>query len=1116
MWNKRILIGIIAIFLFSIVSTKDVSAVTITDHTFQFVLDNTVINYYPHNLSLSNDSNLILGTYAGSGLVLDDNDFKIADRSVYSLADTNDPVSFSDPTLNNWINFTCNVWSNATYENARRLGQLISRRGVNDEGDFYLLLFADDGGVDKKIRFIYLRQDGVAMNAVTFATTDFYNNDDWELISVRISVIGTTVTADLLINGTVVATESGATTPQSSTIPIVLFDASNSDDRLESYKGGADDISCQNFSMSDSDIQTHIWASGSGKKLVATEADITAPTLSKDGINNTIPKINDIININITITETESDISGYIFSWDNGTGIFKNDSFVDLSGENLTIANVSVNKTIEVAEGTIIQYQWFANDTSRNMGSSSIFSFTVAGTTPPNVTIHGTNFFASDNSTIISLFQALSARLNFSFTDNIDLFGFVINITLDDVVIFNLTNLTLNGTIDNFTNLINVQGPQGTYKVNITVADTHTAKVIPYYDVRKGFNWLEYDGKIRIEAEGAIWTSTTKYYDRYDFKFNYLPFIAPKNKVFYIESDGPLIYQHDSIFKAHFVDYKNRRWIDFEGLEGQPIVTKINDRRWKIEFTNSDSEVIFNSIGGLNEDSFEFEYYLSNVSVSFFVPKESPTNFLSSFSVSLNVTGDGRNETRFRLYNSSKELIGSANISATGTGTYFYNTTFTGLDGVQFFVNATHIDINGQTSNSTTITFDSIQVEDCTAGFPAINFTIKDELNSSRVRGDSTAVFDYNGTVKIFQFTKSFTNQDNFSICILPARESLLVDYQITYEASGFPQRIATESDIAFNNATQTTDLFLLRTVDGIFATFRIIDSFQNPIPGVTSSFTKAGVTIETRDTDDAGIVSFFVNPDTTYIFTFIKTGFVTSTNSLRITTADIITITLESGAEEQVTSFITGISYFFQPQNQILNNNTDITFSFNLTSSFWNITGCTLRLKNSSEELAQGDCQFNGSLSNVSIFFNTGNQSIIIAEATYELNGTTNNTVSYSYRVENIFKGSFSLRNFLDDITNFSAGAFDDFNRFLIAVLITLFVVGGLSLQSTEFREPEILIPAVWIMVAFFSYLGWMNIPLDTIPQIRGLPEDWLNKWNVFVLTSMLGGAYLIKKHLK
>ncbi|KKN45536.1 hypothetical protein LCGC14_0682190, partial [marine sediment metagenome] len=71
--------------------------------------------------------------------------------------------------------------------------------------------------------------------------------------------------------------------------------------------------------------------------------------------------------------------------------------------------------------GTHIGFQFCANDTSNNSACSAISSFIVAGTTPPNVTIHGNNFFASDNSTIISLTQTSSARLNFSFTDDIDL-----------------------------------------------------------------------------------------------------------------------------------------------------------------------------------------------------------------------------------------------------------------------------------------------------------------------------------------------------------------------------------------------------------------------------------------------------------------------------------------------------------------------------------------------------------------------------------------------------------------------------------------------------------------------------------------------------------------------
>ena len=432
------------------------------------------------------------------------------------------------------------------------------------------------------------------------------------------------------------------------------------------------------------------------------------------------------------------------------------------------------------------------------------------------------------------------------------------------------------------------------------------------------------------------------------------------------------------------------------------------------------------------------------------------------------------------------------------------------------YINATNVDVTGQHINSSTITIEKIRLTNCGTGFPVINYTIVDEGNSSLINGTASVVFAYNGSSPTESFTRTVTSKNAFSVCILPTKESLFADYTATYSAPLYQQRVLTEEDISLSNSTREKELKLLLDADGIFATFALKDTFLNPLSGVKGVVEiTTNDTIEVRNTDDAGIVTFFVDPDTAYIFTFSKSGFKTNTFTLRVTSADIITVTLESQVSEQITSFFTGIDYFFEPRDTILNNNTNFTFNFNLTSSFWDITGCSFRLRNESEILSETTCEFNSSISNGLINFNTGNQTIIISEAEYQLNSTANFTVSQSYKVEWTFEGKFSLKNFLDDITNFSAAAFGDFERFLIGVLIILLIVGSLSIQSTEFRNPEILIPITWILVAFFSYLGWFNIPLDTIPDIRGLPVDWLNKWILFVLISLTGGAYLIRKHL-
>ena len=84
------------------------------------------------------------------------------------------------------------------------------------------------------------------------------------------------------------------------------------------------------------------------------------PNLYNNITNNSIPKENDVVMFNITINTTGNEnISGFIFSWDNGTGTFINDSFVSLQSFQTNLTLVSVNKTIFNESGIIVQWQWY-------------------------------------------------------------------------------------------------------------------------------------------------------------------------------------------------------------------------------------------------------------------------------------------------------------------------------------------------------------------------------------------------------------------------------------------------------------------------------------------------------------------------------------------------------------------------------------------------------------------------------------------------------------------------------------------------------------------------------------------------------------------------------------
>jgi hypothetical protein len=65
-------------------------------------------------------------------------------------------------------------------------------------------------------------------------------------------------------------------------------------------------------------------------------------------------------------------LNGYIFSFDNGTGTFVNDSFVSMSGSE-DWSNVT--KVVSETVGAVIRWRVYANDTADNWNASEIFTF---------------------------------------------------------------------------------------------------------------------------------------------------------------------------------------------------------------------------------------------------------------------------------------------------------------------------------------------------------------------------------------------------------------------------------------------------------------------------------------------------------------------------------------------------------------------------------------------------------------------------------------------------------------------------------------------------------------------------------------------------------------------
>ena len=107
--------------------------------------------------------------------------------------------------------------------------------------------------------------------------------------------------------------------------------------------------------------------------VLITTTDTTPPQWSSSSTNSTLAGT--AIEHRVHWTDNVA-LAGYIFSFDNGTGNFANDSLVTMTGT----ANWSnVTKVVNSTVGSTIQWQVWANDSSGNMNVTDVFVFTTIG-----------------------------------------------------------------------------------------------------------------------------------------------------------------------------------------------------------------------------------------------------------------------------------------------------------------------------------------------------------------------------------------------------------------------------------------------------------------------------------------------------------------------------------------------------------------------------------------------------------------------------------------------------------------------------------------------------------------------------------------------------------------
>ena len=572
-----------------------------------------------------------------------------------------------------------------------------------------------------------------------------------------------------------------------------------------------------------------------------------------------------------------------------------------------------------------------------------------------------------------------------------------------------------------------------------------------------------------------------------------------------IQSNGGLI-QNISLF--------------IDGIRNQTITDGVNRSRefivelpfdvgsynWSIETYDTD---------GLTNTSFTFFYTIDSIienSQTF-----NTTTYETSFETFiLNLSAfDTSIVTAELVYNGTNIGNGSGSISSGDSIVFSKQLSVGTLSGASESRNFYWRIYNGTAlRNSTTNNQNTVAAIlafcNTTINNPYINFTFKNETTAQEdVNASIVSSWYYwigNQTEnKTLSFSNSTTHR-NYAFCFTPSNRTVNAILNIDYDNDEAQQRTFAPTLSLTSTITEQV-LYLLPTSLGLFAQFRAEDTLGNVLEGVKAVITRtlgaATVTVSSDFTDSSGIVVFFLNPDVTYTAVFSKSGFTDNTFSF-VPITDQRVVIMGGSATTNVTGSEISLNTTYQitPLNSSLNNNTDYTFGFNVTSS-QAISLISMNITNSSG--FQLGFQSNAGEGFVSEVINTGNLSLIVGEYTIQ---TANETIKVAkvWVVGDEFIGDYSIFRQLNLFLDYN---FEDFVRLLIVVsLITGIVIFMSAGEVTDTSESKVI--AVVLLVWIFSFVGWLNNPV--VVAETGIAE-FSRQYGIAILTTAGGSFFILRR---
>jgi hypothetical protein len=396
-----------------------------------------------------------------------------------------------------------------------------------------------------------------------------------------------------------------------------------------------------------------------------------------------------------------------------------------------------------------------------------------------------------------------------------------------------------------------------------------------------------------------------------------------------------------------------------------------------------------------------------------------------------------------------------------------------------------------------------------------INFTFKDENTLNILNGTIPySEFVYylgDGTInKTYTFTNTTTNISSFTFCSNAINSTLKVNPTIQYIATSYPQRIYQPSTLTLTNVTTNKSLYLLGVSDGIFVTYQVLTTSNQPIEGVdvvsTRTILGEEVVIGVGQTDASGIVTFWENPDFQHSTTFSKTGYDSYVFNHFPTRSEY---TISLGEQVEIPKSLTrGISFVILPKKTFLYENTINTFSLSLSSNYNDLEEFGFSLTYSNGTLIGSNIStsaLGGTITLQNINISTTKNITMVSY--YVIDGKTTLLNPTYWIIQTLDGTQYSIKNLFNEFDAYSSSdfwGFGDFERIILSILILILMVGGLSRRYGIANEAT-------ITSMIFGVVALLDVVLEFIPEITipatgvTLPQGTLTAITFLILIVLL-----------